>query len=227
MSECWLYRAYASIPRKSRYLLYVGISDTPSDRMAQHCSDKWWWSLVDSLGWYRAGSRDQALRWERDEIKTLLPLFNRQQSSLTATDRLMKCGSMAIEYRPVVCPICDTEGQKRTASSKIAGLRFNRAGECCFDFVMSCDGEDGFMHEPVKWSMLVNLSLLLNINMPIAYIDELWSQAECEGSVSCYETPSIDCFSFAHAVDQSFHITKADPCKLILKEATDGPHTQH
>lgn len=60
-------------------LLYVGITNSPRHRFAQHADDKHWWREVDvsrtTVEWYP--TRDQALRVEEYSIKRELPRYNK------------------------------------------------------------------------------------------------------------------------------------------------------
>lgn len=61
---------------KEGHLLYVGISNNPDRRFAEHAADKPWWSKVtqDEVRWYN--NRETALLVEREEIRTRRPAHN-------------------------------------------------------------------------------------------------------------------------------------------------------
>lgn len=60
-------------------LLYIGITNSPRHRFAQHADDKHWWNMVDesrtAIQWY--STRNQALRVEERSIKVELPRYNK------------------------------------------------------------------------------------------------------------------------------------------------------
>lgn len=60
--------------------LYIGISNSPDLRLAQHAADKDWWPQVDqravTVRWYP--TRDAALRAERAAIRRHRPRYNIQ-----------------------------------------------------------------------------------------------------------------------------------------------------
>ncbi|MEV8610211.1 GIY-YIG nuclease family protein [Amycolatopsis sp. NPDC051373] len=67
-----LYRMYD----ETGQLLYVGISIDPGKRMAQHRSDKPWFSQVANITVQPMPSRKAALEAERESIKNERPTFN-------------------------------------------------------------------------------------------------------------------------------------------------------
>lgn len=73
-----VYRLYSP----SRELLYVGVTNSPRHRFAQHAADKPWWSDVDEretdITWHP--SRSSALRAERDLIRRHMPPHNIQHN---------------------------------------------------------------------------------------------------------------------------------------------------
>lgn len=67
-----LYRLYD----ESGQLLYVGISVDPGKRLAQHRSDKKWWSEVSNITIQPMATRKVALAAEREAIKDERPVYN-------------------------------------------------------------------------------------------------------------------------------------------------------
>ncbi len=79
MQDCGrtaLYRLYDS----SGALLYIGVTNDPQTRFAQHAADKNWWPLVarTEIEWY--STRPDALAAEEAAIKAKSPRFNRDHS---------------------------------------------------------------------------------------------------------------------------------------------------
>ncbi|MFJ3812253.1 GIY-YIG nuclease family protein [Streptomyces sp. NPDC090073] len=60
----------------SNRLLYVGVSEAPLRRWAEHSKDKPWWPLVTALTLQWFGTRTKALIAEAHAIRTERPLHN-------------------------------------------------------------------------------------------------------------------------------------------------------
>lgn len=67
-----LYRMYDA----DRVLLYVGISNRPHVRFAQHAADKPWWTEVAHIAVEHHPGRGWAAQAERHAIETEQPLYN-------------------------------------------------------------------------------------------------------------------------------------------------------
>jgi hypothetical protein len=183
MSECWFYSAWHQANGRSS-LLYVGISDSPSDRMCQHERDKWWWHLVNELKWEKFASRHEAKGLETRVIRGHRPIFNKQESELTAGERLLSCLPL-IEDSFLHCPICHT-------ACKYSVVEWDAKGLCCvdvdeeeqafcFEVWMSCTQN----HAPVKWCQFIPVHVLTQCktNMPESVLSDLWNQADANGEV--------------------------------------------
>jgi hypothetical protein len=183
MSECWLYSAWHQSSGKAT-LLYVGISDSPSDRMCQHEKDKWWWHLVNELKWERFSSRQQAKTLETNVIRGHRPIFNKQESEVTAGERLLSCLRL-IEHSFLHCPICHTACRYSAVNWEAKGLccvDVEQEQEAyCFEVWMSCNRN----HAPVEWCQFIPIHVLseCKTQMPENVLSELWHQADDNGEV--------------------------------------------
>jgi hypothetical protein len=187
MSECWVYKvfhsAFASLSQKE-VSLYAGISDCPSDRMSQHNSDKWWWHLVDRIEWQKLDCRKLAKRIESSIISEERPVFNKQESTLTAGQRLLSCLRL-VEDSFRHCPICFTACRYSPVDWDAKGLCCVDVGEdeeaYCFEVWMSCSHN----HSPLEWCQFVPVRILLECRtkMPENVLGELWNEAEANGEV--------------------------------------------
>lgn len=89
MTSHALYRFYGDTGQ----LLYVGITQDPGKRLAQHTATKNWWTSVRgiSIDWY--SSRDDAAAAERRAITVERPLMNVQRPSVKPPVEVeRKCG---------------------------------------------------------------------------------------------------------------------------------------
>jgi hypothetical protein len=186
MSECWMYEAFHVVDKdKSQdVLLYVGISDSPSDRMSQHSRDKWWWHLVDRLDWSKLSSRDFAKQIESKLIELKKPIFNKQESTLTAGQTLMNCLRLVkAGFRH--CPLCLSSCKYSEVSWEAKSLCTVDVGEddlaSCFEVWLSC----GRNHSPIEWCQLIPVRVLseCRTRMPEDVLAELWRQADLNGEV--------------------------------------------
>lgn len=183
MAECWVYKAfYCAQPDK---LLYVGISDTPSDRMTQHGRDKWWWHLVERIEWFKVDSRETAALIESEIISAEKPLFNKHQSTLTAGAVLCGCLEL-LEYTFNHCPLCHSACRYSKVDWEIKFLCTADVGggldAKCFEVRMQC----GAHRHHVEWTQLVPITVLLHCKtkMPKSVLDDLWSKADSNGEIS-------------------------------------------
>jgi hypothetical protein len=183
MSECWIYKAYHCTDR-TRELLYVGISDSPNDRMSQHSSDKWWWHLVNKIDWEKLPTRAIAKRMESAAIRDCLPLFNKQESTLTSGQILLGCLRI-IQEGFHHCPLCLSGCKYSVVSWQAKSLCTVDVGEeqqaFCFEVWMSCDKN----HSPVEWCQLIPVDVLCHCRtkMPESVLEELWHDADGNGEV--------------------------------------------
>lgn len=184
MAECWLYKAF-HCTNASDKLLYVGISDTPSDRMTQHSRDKWWWHLVNRIEWFKQDSRERATSLESSSIVSDKPLFNRHQSTRTSGSVLCGCLELvAYSFEP--CPLCLSACRYTPAAWDIRNLCTVDIGERgdahCFEVRMSC----GSLHSQVQWTQLVPISVLCDCEtrMPLSVLGNLWAAAQSDGEIS-------------------------------------------
>ena len=67
-----LYRCYA----RHKVLLYVGITNHPEERLAQHRADKPWWKYVDHITLQNYPSRKHLIEAEAVAIREENPTFN-------------------------------------------------------------------------------------------------------------------------------------------------------
>jgi len=184
MAECWLYKAFHCAAPSDK-LLYVGISDTPSDRMTQHGRDKWWWHLVDRIEWFKLESRDKAASLESSAIVSLKPLFNKHQSTLTSGAVLCGCLEL-IAYTFEHCPLCLSACRYSRVAYDIRWLSTADIGEevdaQCFEVRMSC----GSLHPHIQWTQLIPIDVLCHCKtkMPEPVLDGLWVAAESNGEIS-------------------------------------------
>jgi hypothetical protein len=183
MSECWLYKAYHCMEPSDK-LLYVGISDTPADRMNQHGRDKWWWHLVNRIEWFKTGSRDDTKRLESKCIIEQKPLFNKHESTLTAGAVLCGCLELA-DHAFRDCPLCVSACRFNRVNWKIKCLCTVDVAEeldaHCFELQMRCEAS----HPLLVWTHLVPIySLnLCGPKIPEAVLAGLWSEAVSNGEV--------------------------------------------
>jgi len=183
MSECWFYSAWHQSNGRSA-LLYVGISDSPSDRMGQHEKDKWWWHLVNEMKWEKFDSRHAAKTLETNVIRGHRPIFNKQESELTAGERLLACLQL-IQDSFLHCPICHTACKYSVVEWDAKGLCCVDVGEeeqaYCFEVWMSCSQN----HASVKWCQFIPIHVLseCRTKMPESVLSELWHQADANGEV--------------------------------------------
>lgn len=183
--DCWLYKAYrmGRMPDDD-VLLYVGISDSPDERMSQHCKTKWWWHLVQKLEWYRLSGRDTAALNEQRLIAKERPLFNKAHSVVTSAEVL--CGCLGfISYSFKHCPLCHTSCMYSEVQFVIKGLCRVDVRESeeafCFEVLMSCDKN----HSPIQWTQFVPIHALAECEtrVPEDVLAELWSNADDNGEV--------------------------------------------
>lgn len=184
MDYCWVYKAFhCSDPADQ--LLYVGISDTPSERMNQHGRDKWWWHLVDRIEWFRVDSRNAAAKEETWLITHHKPLFNKHQSTLTAGSVLLGCLDL-IKSAFHHCPLCHSACRYSIAKWEAKYLCTVDVGEheeaYCFDVRMQCAAH----HDSIEWTQLIPIDVLCECKtrMPQSVLSDLWQAAECNGEVS-------------------------------------------
>lgn len=73
-SKIWLYKAFGN----DDSLLYVGITDNPSDRFRRHKSNSVWWTSHNrmELTQLETYDREEARKIEEEIIKSESPLFN-------------------------------------------------------------------------------------------------------------------------------------------------------
>jgi hypothetical protein len=72
----FLYRLWDS----ARRLLYVGVTNSPRDRIKEHKAEKPWWYMVDDVTTETFSTREDALRAERVALATESPIFNFKHS---------------------------------------------------------------------------------------------------------------------------------------------------
>jgi len=155
MSDCWLYKLHCDESNHGNGPLYVGISDSPSSRMANHESQKWWWWLVTKIEWDRYQCREDAKAEESRLIERLQPAFNYQESTLSSWDRMLK--QVAILWRHEVnqwdcppCPFCESHGTRflTNPSPTAQVFRRNCDDELVIHWTVSCDRH----RLPVSWA---------------------------------------------------------------------------
>jgi hypothetical protein len=190
MSECWLYRAYYALPHSRckehptgrKLLIYVGISDTPSSRMSQHESGKWWWWLVNSIEWTKFDSRDLALLEESKSITNDRPIFNKSQSTLHAIDRINIVLRLLWlhernHYSIIPCPFCESHGIETFLELPKQPEIFRRHCDdrLVLHFETGCDLHGSEM----KWAVHVPaLEFLADFGqMPELELESLWCEA--------------------------------------------------
>ncbi|NBW19398.1 MAG: hypothetical protein EBR82_66635 [Caulobacteraceae bacterium] len=186
MAECWIYEAFhaASKDEAEDVLLYIGISDSPSDRMTQHARDKWWWHLVDRLAWSKLSSRESAKSVESGLIESRRPLFNKQENTATAGQTLMNCLRL-VKDGFIHCPLCHSACKYSEVSWTPKSLCTVDIGEddlaFCFEVWLSC----GRNHAPLEWCQLIPVRVLseCRTKMPEKVLVELWHQADANGEV--------------------------------------------
>jgi hypothetical protein len=71
-------------------LLYVGVSLSAAQRLAQHRDHAHWFERITRVEMQNFDSRDQALAAERMAIQTENPLFNIQHSTLPKAEKIEK-----------------------------------------------------------------------------------------------------------------------------------------
>ncbi|MGA4864134.1 GIY-YIG nuclease family protein [Streptomyces lavendulocolor] len=69
---------------KGGHLIYVGVSNKPQQRWAQHAGDKSWWNEVTDLSQEWFESRTEALAVEAFVIRTETPKYNVLHNRATA-----------------------------------------------------------------------------------------------------------------------------------------------
>lgn len=191
MSECWIYRAFYLLPKADEVLLYVGISDSPSDRMAQHARDKWWWHLVHRIEWGKLSSRQVAAAFESEAIAEERPLFNKHQSILSAGAVLCGCLRLLRECFDH-CPLCHSACRFSIADWEIKSLCTVEISDDfttpCFEVRMKCDAN----HRPVEWTQLIPIEVLstCHTKMPEGVLSDLWNEADSNGEV-CDDIPEL------------------------------------
>ena len=177
MGDCWAYKAFHCMKPADK-LLYVGISDTPADRMNQHGRDKWWWHLVNRIEWFRFDSRDKAASQESLCIAELQPLFNKHQSTLTARSVLFGCLEL-LQYSFEHCPLCLSCCRHSVVDWRPKFLCTVDVGEeldaFCFEVRMRCAA----FHSPIEWTQLIPIHVLCECKtrMPENVLAELWQSA--------------------------------------------------
>lgn len=184
MPECWLYKAFHLLQPTDK-LLYVGISESPSDRMAQHGRDKWWWRLVDRIEWTKLDCRERAASLETRLIAEQQPLFNKHQSTLTAGALLFECLGL-LQHTFAHCPLCQSACRYSMVQWEAKFLCTVDIGEDfesrCFEVRMKCDAN----HSPVEWTQFIPIDVLSacqTTQMPEAVLDDLWGTACSNGEV--------------------------------------------
>lgn len=183
MASSWMYKAWCA-HEDGDVLLYVGISDSPDERMSQHSKDKWWWHLVSRLDWHKLSSRDRAAEVERATIQSERPLFNKSHSTLTAGEVLCGCVKLISESFQH-CPICHTGCKYSKSKWMVRSLCTADVGEkidaCCFEVRMSCSEN----HEPIEWTQLVPVQTMMQCvtKMPESTLVDLWEKASDNGEV--------------------------------------------
>jgi hypothetical protein len=183
MSDCWVYKAFYCT-ELTRELLYVGISDSPTDRMSQHSSDKWWWHLVNKIEWEKLESRGLAKQTESAAIRDCLPLFNKQESILTSGQTLLGCLRI-VQDSFHHCPLCLSGCKYTVVSWQSKSLcKVDVGGEqpaYCFEVWMSCDKN----HSPIEWCQLIPVEVLCQCRtkMPERVLADLWIEADSNGEV--------------------------------------------
>lgn len=188
--ECWVYRAYYAFshartkekPAGIKALLYVGISDTPSTRMSQHESAKWWWWLANSLEWTKFDNRDLALFEESNAIRSERPIFNKSQSTLNAANRLNMTIWLLWHHErnhrsTILCPFCYSHGTETFLAPFNPPEIFRRHcdDKLVVHFETGCDLHGSEM----KWAVHVPaLEFLADFGqMPELELETLWCEA--------------------------------------------------
>lgn len=208
MGDCWVYKAY-SLHESADRLLYVGISDTPTDRMAQHARDKWWWHLVNRIEWFKVDSREQAASLETKLIATKMPLFNKHQSTRTAGSVLFGCLDL-IAYSFEHCPLCHSAcrySRVEWEPQLLCSVDVDEEHTAhCFEVRMRCSAH----HPCAEWTQLIPIDALCECRtkMPECVLDELWNAADSNGEVGDdireLRPPTLDeMFSLAFCGNQS------------------------
>ncbi len=72
----WLYKAFSL----NEDLLYVGITNNPRKRFEAHRRDSVWWSAHSRMDLIEIGTKEQAIKTEREIIQQERPLFNIQDN---------------------------------------------------------------------------------------------------------------------------------------------------
>jgi len=181
MNECWVYKA--SCTRSySRKLLYVGISDAPSSRMANHESDKWWWWLVDELVWEKCWSREEAKQTESELITKLHPLFNKSESLLSAWHRLdaiirLLWNHSVNPHSVIECPFCGSAGRQELLSQTGTEAVFRRNSDD--RLVIHFETDCGMHGRVLEWAMHIDALWFLNAfgQMPKLDVERIWCDA--------------------------------------------------
>lgn len=163
--ESWIYRLFCTRCKGPERLLYVGISDSPSCRMANHQSDKWWWWLVDKVEWKKCWDRSAAESQESSAIASEKPLFNKSQSDLCPWERLRDIVYVLwdhwtnAEMHPL-CPFCDSRGDEELLSpdGPCTVFRRNSDGALVISFPLSCSSHSAGIF---AWSNQVYVSKFL------------------------------------------------------------------
>ena len=182
MEECWVYKLYCTESLFVGGPLYVGISDSPSSRMANHESQKWWWWLVDNVEWERFHTRADAKDCESRCIERLSPVFNHQESLLTPLERLQKQVGILWKHQTNFwdcprCPFCDSHGLSNVLSPSVDYQVFAR--NCDDELVIHWDVSCDHHRSPITWAnhCLVRDFLVGFGKCPRADADRLISEA--------------------------------------------------
>lgn len=79
----YIYRLYNS----AGHLLYIGVTNQPNGRFAQHRAEKWWWPFVDRISIVAVSyDRQYAEREESAAIWKERPRFNIRGANWTIKD---------------------------------------------------------------------------------------------------------------------------------------------
>jgi hypothetical protein len=196
MSDCWLYRIWKGDPDGlESELLYVGISDSPSSRMANHESQKWWWWIADNIAWQRYASREEAKQAETHAIQDEWPLFNIDESTWNNWQRLEWIVNLAFrvgivesheDHNWFQCPFCVSRGSLGCVSflekPKIVIRRDD--DQVVLHVPVSCVNHS----EPIAWAEQRHVeSVLRSARCQPKEIHELLSRAILHADGTCFE----------------------------------------
>jgi predicted GIY-YIG superfamily endonuclease len=197
MSECWLYRIWNGEPDGlESQLLYVGISDSPSSRMANHESQKWWWWISDNVTWQRYSCREEAKQAETEAIQNEWPLFNIEESRWNNWERLESIVKLAFQVSVIEtntdydwfnCPFCVSRGGLGSVSLLDKPSVFIRRDDdhVVLSVPVCCANHS----EPIAWAEQRKVeSLLRYAKCSSKDAHDLLSRAILHASGSCFES---------------------------------------